>query len=106
MRTNHTVEYLNERVTYHNESLVKYPKYKSMIEIDLANAKEDLKEANSRCYCGEDETGAKAYVEDNVLYVEGKPSGWRFKLTGLWSGKTKEVVYDGGTNWTATIKFY
>lgn len=106
IRTNHTVEYLESRIVYFKESMIKYPKYKSMLEKDLEEAKLNLEEASNRRYCGVDDKGAKAYITDNVLWVEDKPSGWSFTLTGLWSGKTKEVCYDGGTNWTGIITFY
>jgi len=106
IRTNHSVKHLKERIEYYTKALKEFPKYHMIISEDLEEATLNLKEANERNYIGEDETGAKAYIVESILWVEGKPSGWRVVVEELTSNSKREVVYDGSTNWRGTITFY
>jgi len=104
MRTNHTIEQLEERVKYYKKAVKNFPHLSKFTKRDLENAKLDLEEGLERKYVGVDDEGAKAYLNNEVLYVEGKPSGWQ------WSGESlcgeRKVCYDGGTKWFGNIKFY
>lgn len=102
--SNNTVKQIEEGLKYYNEQLEKYPEYSNMIKKDIEKCEAQLEEAKNRNYVGQDDKGALAYVDsDNVLWVEGKPSGWSYDS---FKGKIKSsVVYDGGTKWTGVITF-
>lgn len=106
IRTNNLVSYLEDRVEYNKNALKLYGKVIDGLKKDLEESELNLDEAKNRVAVGEDETGAKAYIADGVLWVEDKPSGWRIEEEDLVTGSIKKVCYDGGTNWVGVITFY
>jgi hypothetical protein len=105
--SNHTVEYLDERINYTRNLISKNKESKldSLLEKDLMKFLAMKSEAENRIVVGYDiKDEALVYMTGGIVYVEGKPSGWRRENMNFKFGENVEVCYDGGTNWTGILK--
>jgi hypothetical protein len=106
MLSNHSVQHLNERLEYLNASFEKYPNFQKSIVEDLQKIKAMKKEALARVSVGIDVTdNAMAYIDNDCLYVVGKPSGWSLDYVEVAEGKKCSVCYDGGSKWYGSLEF-
>ena len=106
MLSNHSVQYLNERLEYLNASFKKYPDFQKNIAKDLQEIEAMKKEALARISVGVDITdNAMAYINNHCLYVVGKPSGWSLDYIKVVEGKRCSVCYDGGSEWYGSLEF-
>lgn len=106
MLSNHTIEHLEERIVYSKKHLAANPNLKNIFQKDLDKFEAMLTEAQARDIIGFDvKDNARVYLNEGVVWVESKSSGWIAENFNISVGMTASVCYDGETKWFGEIKF-
>lgn len=81
---------------------------------ELSKVKAQITEAKNRNVVGETKDGELVYLapseftstDNEILYIEGLPSGWDSTAFEIESGLEYDVIVDAGQNWSTSFTIY